>query len=82
MSKLTPEERAVLKASGIFDERPGGLCKDCGGYHIRACPRIKRQVWMGNGNRTEVEFWQHGQWDESAVIWTEDIYDSDGEPDE
>ena len=82
MSKLTPEERAVLRASGIFDERPEGLCRECGGYHVRpACPRIKSQEWMGNGNRIKVEYWQHGQWDESSVIYTEEIYD-DGEPDE
>jgi hypothetical protein len=77
MPKLTRDERDALKTTGIFSERPEGLCVDCGGYHLRTCPRIKRQVWIGNGNRTEVEYWEH--WDESQVIFTEDVFETDDE---
>jgi hypothetical protein len=77
MSQLTPEERAHLVSSGIFSNRPEGLCTDCGGYHLRACPRIKRLVLLGNGNRTEVEYW--AQWDESNTIYPEDVYDDSEE---
>ena len=77
MSKLNHEEREALKATGIFGDRPETLCKDCGGYHLRACPRIKREIYLGNGNRTEVEYWQ--QWDESSVIFIDDVYDDDEE---
>jgi hypothetical protein len=81
MSKLTPEERAALRASGIFGNRPESLCEDCGGYHLRKCPRIRSQEWLGNGNRVKVEYWE--SWDESSTIFTEDVFDdSDGEPDE
>lgn len=80
-SKLTPEERAVLRASGIFDQRPESLCGDCGGYHMRSCPRVRSQEWLGNGNRVKVEYWD--TWDESGTIYTEDVFDdNDGEPDE
>jgi len=77
LPKLTPSERDTLKATGIFGDRPSALCLDCGGFHLRACPRIKRQVWLGNGNRTEVEYWQ--EWDESQVIFIEDVFDSEEE---
>jgi len=75
MSQLTPEERAAFRSSGIFDRRPEGLCEDCGGYHLRACPRIKREVKFGNGNRTEVEYWD--KWDESNTVYPEDVYDEE-----
>ena len=76
MSKLTPEEQAALRSSGIFGERSDKLCTDCGGYHLAIpCRRIKRQVWLGNGNRTEVEYWQDGAWDESGVIYPDDVFE-------
>lgn len=74
----TKEEKTFLR--NLFDSRPEGTCLDCGGYHLRACPRIKRQVWLGNGNRVEVEYW--AKWDDSEVIWPEEVFDDDGEPDE
>lgn len=73
----TKEEKAFLRP--LFDSRPEGPCLDCGGYHLRACPRVKRQVWLGNGNRTEVEYW--AEWDDSEVIWPEEVFD-DEESDE
>lgn len=73
MAKLTPDERLAMKGTGLFDERPQGLCLDCGGYHLRTCPRIRRQVWIGNGNRIEVEYWE--KWDEDQVIFIEDVYE-------
>ena len=71
MSNPTQDEKRFLRS--LFDERPDRTCRDCGGYHMRACPRVKRQVWLGNGNRVEVEYWQ--QWDDSEVIWPEDVFD-------
>jgi hypothetical protein len=77
--RLTSEEKYALRP--IFDSRPEKACLDCGGYHLRACPRIKREVHLGNGNRTEVEYWP--QWDDSEVIYPEDVLDDDQEePDE
>jgi len=80
MAKLTPEERLAMQATGLFSARPEGLCQDCGGYHLRACPRVKKQTWIGNGNRTEVEYWQ--EWDESQVIFIEDVFDDSPEEDD
>jgi len=86
MSKLTPDERRALIALGIFSERPDKPCPECGGYHLRqsshehpgsACPRVKRLTFMGNGNRTEVEYW--ASWDESNTIYPEDLYDDSPE---
>ncbi len=77
MSQLTPEQRAQLVSSGIFSHRPEGLCGDCGGYHLRACLRIKREVLFGNGNRNEVEYWE--KWNEENTIYPEDVFDTDEE---
>ena len=81
MSRRAPtaEERKELRA--LFQERPAGPCQDCGGVHWRACPRVKRQAWLGQGpgtgNRTEVEYWEH--WDDSEVIFPEEVWDPDEE---
>jgi len=72
---LTRQEK--LDAQAIFAR--GEACPDCGGIHQRACPRIKRQVWLrtgaGAGERTEVEYWR--TFDDTGVIWPEDAFDPD-----
>ena len=73
---LTRQEK--LEAQAIF--AAGNACTDCGGIHQRACPRIKRQVWIGQGasagTRTEVEYWPPG-WDDTGVIWPEEAFDDE-----
>lgn len=73
----TPEEKRVLRE--LFPERPSTPCEDCGGWHWRACPRVKRQVWIGQGAgtgvRTEVEYFE--KWDDSEVIWPEEVFDDE-----
>jgi len=75
MSRLTEEQKKLLRP--LFDSRPESLCADCGGYHLRACGRVKRQVWVGQGMsagvRTEVEYWP--QWDDSETVYPEDVFD-------
>jgi hypothetical protein len=78
---LTRQEKLDAQAIFAADQ----ACPDCGGIHKRACPRIRRQVWVGAGSavgtRTEVEYWRQGQWDESVVIWPEEAFDPDMEAD-
>lgn len=70
----TPDEKKWLRE--LFRDRPDSVCGDCGGYHWRACPRIRRQVWSANGTvRTEVEYW--ARWDDSEVFWPEEIWDEE-----
>lgn len=73
---LTRQEK--LDAQAVF--AAGESCPDCGGIHQRACPRVKRQVWLrsgpGDGQRTEVEFWPPG-WDDTGVIWPEEAFDDE-----
>jgi len=89
-AKLSSEERRVIIAAGIFSERPDSPCPECGGYHLHqsppdhpgsTCPRVKRLVFLGNGNRVEVEYFPNGEWEEN-VIFTEDVYDDSEEPDD
>lgn len=72
---LTRQEK--LDAQAIFTR--GDACPDCGGIHQRACPRIRRQVWLrtgaGAGERTEVEYWP--EYDQTGIIWPEDAFDPD-----
>jgi hypothetical protein len=78
VAQLSKREKA--DAREIF--ALGGACTDCGAIHQRACPRVKRQVWLrtgaGDGQRTEVEYWPPG-WDQfqEGLIWPEDAYDPD-----
>jgi len=84
VNHLTEEERRAIIAMGIFSDRPTQPCPECGGYHLRrspdghagsACPRVKRITFLGNGNRTEIEYWH--SWDESNTLYPEQVYDEE-----
>jgi hypothetical protein len=76
---LTPEQRRELRI--LFPDRPDTACRDCGGYHLRACPRVKLQEWLGegagSGNRVKVEYWPSGTYDDSETIYPEDVYEDE-----
>ncbi len=86
MAKLTPRER--VEAQEVFVSK--GACEDCGGYHARACPRIKRihlRFTETRGTQVselierEVEYWEAGHWPTGDIIFPEDAFEDD-EPDE
>lgn len=83
MRQLSPEMKALFR-SAIFTVRPQHPCEDCGGYHLRSCPRVRRIVLIGEGpgtgNRVETEYWN--QWDDSEVIYPEDVWDDEDFPEE
>lgn len=70
--ELTEEQRKAL-----WDAR----CAHCGGSHLRACPRVKRIRFRGDGSTPlEVEFWAAGEWPTDDVTWLEDIQPQDIQP--
>jgi hypothetical protein len=71
----TSQEKRQLRE--LFASLPREVCPDCGGYHWRACPRVKRKTFHPNGNIVEVEYWQ--DWDDSEVFWPEEIWDDEEE---
>jgi hypothetical protein len=77
--KFSREEKYELRA--VFPTRPDSACQDCGGYHLRACPRVKRKVFIGQGSGTgnlvEVEYFP--SWDTSDTVWPEDVFDDEEE---
>ncbi len=73
---LSESERILLRK--VFPDRPEKACEDCGGYHLRTCPRIKREVKLGNGNRTEIEYWPRAEWEDvDYIVWPEDVWDEE-----
>jgi hypothetical protein len=79
---IIPDEGMTAQARGFLQqafkgEIPGKTpCEWCGGLHERECRRVKRMVYHPSGERVaEVEFWPDGSWDESAVIWPEDVFE-------
>lgn len=58
---LTDEERAEL------DQHPA--CIHCGGWHTKACPRVKKLRFYANGKIEEVEYWPSSEVDWSNVVW-------------
>lgn len=70
---MTDDERDAIRK--IFDD--GKHCTHCGGWHDRACPRVKRIVFASSGGIQEVEFWPHGQWPEESVLYPSDLEDDD-----
>ncbi len=75
-AEMSPAYRGYLQ-SVFKGEVPGRVpCEWCGGLHQRECRRVKRMVFHPSGERVaEVEFWPDGQWDESAIIWPEDVFE-------
>lgn len=75
---LTEERRRELRA--LFPV-PEQACPDCGGYHLRACPRVKSQEWegqgAGTGNRIKVEYWPQGSYDDGETLYPEDVFEED-----
>lgn len=53
-------------------------CQHCGGLHSRACPRVRRIAYGGDGTPVEVEFWPEGRWPVGQVLWLEDVMDAAG----
>lgn len=70
---LSESERVQLRR--VFPDRPEQACEWCGGYHLRACPRVKKIEKLGNGNVTSIEYWP--QWDESFTVWPEDVWEEE-----
>jgi len=60
-----------------LDEALGGKCAHCGGYHVRACPRVRRIEWHSNGHISSVEFWPSNRVDWTGVVF-EDESDDNG----
>lgn len=52
-------------------------CTECGGFHVRNCPRVKRLAYHPNGTLSEVEYWRHDE-----IDWTGVIFEDQGENDE
>lgn len=69
---LTEQERQ--DALDMFVK--GRACSHCGGLHPRACPRVKRLAFDGQGRVAEVEFWAWGEWPADVVVWPEDVAES------
>lgn len=48
------------------------VCSHCGGCHARACPRVKRMIFVGDDIK-EIEFFQDEQYDASMIVWPDEI---------
>lgn len=48
-------------------------CQHCGGFHARACPRVKSMAFHPNGALAQVEFWADGRWTDANIVWPEDV---------
>jgi hypothetical protein len=79
VSSLSEEEKAEARrifAAGGDDSR---ICSFCGGFHLRACPRVSSFELYENGKLKSVQFWCENQWDSSFIVWPEDAGDDDAE---
>lgn len=72
-----PSDLRTLFQQRLFTDRPPRVCEDCGGYHLRACPRVKRKCFHPNGNLIEVEYWSYQDYDDSETIYPEDVWDEE-----
>lgn len=46
-------------------------CIHCGGFHARACPRVKRIAFHPNGKVSEVEYWSAAEVDWHGVVFND-----------
>lgn len=49
-------------------------CQWCQGIHFRACPRVKQLDYHETGQIKRVQFWPEGSYDDSDVIWPEQVF--------
>lgn len=61
------EARVLLAKIKSGEIKP---CSHCFGIHARACPRVKRMVFIGEEVK-EIEFWQ--DWPTADIIWPDEI---------
>jgi hypothetical protein len=78
---FTPRQKA--DARQMF--RDGKGCTFCGGFHLRACPRVSKagSTYSPGGDHvtaTTVEYWPPGTW-ETGILWPEDAFDDDEDGD-
>jgi hypothetical protein len=71
------EARQIFAGAGTEDSR---ICSFCGGFHMRACPRVAEfELYEGNptrpGGLKRVRFWAEGEWNDSFIVWPEDLGD-------
>jgi hypothetical protein len=52
----------------VFDKQ---RCPHCLGLHSRKCPAVEEIEYHGDGRVQRVKYWP--EWDESAVLWREDL---------
>jgi len=66
---LAPQKKmgfTAAEADTVFP--PATRCMHCGGWHMHACPRIRSIKFLGE-NPVEIEFWPHGAWPVSEVVF-------------
>lgn len=86
--KLTPEQAKALLAEvelpQVYPGVPAGRkqlfeqrkCQHCGGVHTRKCPAVKEISYHPDGKVARVVYFRHGEWDESSVLWLEDVIEA------
>jgi hypothetical protein len=62
LSARRPRAMTEKEIEALADEPS---CMHCGGWHSRACPRIRAVEWHPNGNLAKVEYWPFAEvnWD-------------------
>lgn len=58
-----------LSDTEVEDLSQQSACTYCRGYHVRACPKLKRISFHSNGNTAEVEFWPPAEVDWTGVVF-------------
>ena len=81
MPDISPQLREAAKAIFSGQDKDHPPCRDCGGVHARACPRVQseRVVFNATGGITErhVTYFPPDTWEHIGILWPEDIYDDD-----
>ncbi len=75
-TEMTAQDRAEIREKF----RKGEGCAHCGGYHVHACPRVKRFAFHTNEVISEIEFWPDGKWPTDNVIFPEEVVGPEDEP--
>lgn len=80
MPEISPEMREFAQRVFSGEDKDHQPCQDCGGVHVRMCPRLSsvRTVISDKGIivEREVTYWAPGTW-EAGIIWAGDVYEDD-----
>lgn len=65
------DQESVISVEQLEFFKEENRCSHCGGWHHRACPRVRRIKFRAPGDIEEIEFWE--SWPRDGVVFADEL---------